>query len=97
MKTKYITDYTEYMQELYPEIDEKAIEEMMKDSFELVRKVLRKERVVRVMKRSSALFGEGFPGTYKIKTIYSRIQGFQVKDKLSNKRRKLANGKDNNK
>jgi len=97
MKTKYLDDYVDYMQELYPDIERKAILEMMEDSFDIVRKALRNERVFRSMKRKSALFGDGFPGTYKLKTIYSRIQGFKVTDKLNNKRRKIEDGKSINK
>jgi len=97
MKTKYLDDYVDYMQELYPDIERKAILEMMEDSFDIVRRMLRNERVFRVMKRKSALFGDNFPGTYKLKTIYSRIQGFKVINKLNSKRRKIEDDKSINK
>jgi len=98
-KIKYLDDYVDYMCELYPEIDVEAVKEMMKDSLDTLRKMGSSNRKVRIYKKGSDLFGEGFTGNLKIGNIHTAGHAYKMNNVFSRKReeKKEADGKSNNK
>ena len=88
METKYLKDYVDYMHELYPFLTRESVEEMMEDSFDLLRDAMSSTKALVIKRRTSQLLEDDVSGRFLFSTIKNRNH---YKKALEYQRRKQEN------
>lgn len=88
-KIKYVEDYIPYLKSLYPFITEEALQEMVEDSFDIMRKTLVMPRDILLISRNSKLFEEDdLYGAFIASSIFNKKYRGMIISNINKQREK---------